>query len=194
MIVGPNQKLRTLQWLILLSDPLSGAHISKTLLYPQSFSYIRYNNPLRPDDLSRTYVLALLYKSKATVNFEQPDLLALCDQSSDANFSLGITGYLYFRKGKFLQYLEGDEHVVNALMEQIEKDERHQVTQVIYDEALSQRRFPTWSMRLLSPDGVQLEDALNGRLDLLKLPSLSSGYTEKIWAAMDKLSELRGSA
>ena len=91
------------------------------------------------------------------MGFERRDLLALCDQSADANFSLGITGYLYFRRGNFLQYLEGDELIVNALMELIKADERHQVTQIIYDNAIAQRRFPSWSMRFISPDGVQLE-------------------------------------
>ena len=125
------------------------------------------------------------------MEFERPDLLALCDQSADANFSLGITGYLYFRRGNFLQYLEGDELIVNALMERIKADERHQVTQIIYDNAIAQRRFPSWSMRFISPDGVQLEDALTGRLDLLKLPHLSKNFPDKIWAAVDKLSKLR---
>lgn len=125
------------------------------------------------------------------MEFERPDLLALCDQSADANFSLGITGYLYFRLGDFLQYLEGDELILNALMERIKKDERHQVTQIIYDTAITQRRFPAWSMRFISPDGVQLEDALNGRLDLLNLPQFSKDFPDKIWAAVDKLSKLR---
>ena len=89
---------------------------------------------------------AILYLSKATVPFDRKDLKELEEKSAANNQSLGLSGYLYFDGGKFLQYLEGEEEQLMPLYEKIQQDTRHSfLCQTVED--IYERRFPEWSMK-----------------------------------------------
>jgi len=136
-------------------------------------------------------MFALIYASKDDVGFEQPDLLELCLKSTQRNKAMGITGYLYFRHGKFFQYLEGDQKDVLTLMDAIRKDTRHTIVSEVHDDTLNQRRFPSWSMRQIHPEGIVFEDAIAIQMSVLTRMGMDSFAKSKIWPSIEKLSQLR---
>ncbi len=136
-------------------------------------------------------MFALLYASIAKTKFDREKLSSLCEQSAASNLKLNVTGYLYYRDGRFFQYLEGEKNAVTNLMDRIREDPRHKVTQIIYDDCIVRRRFPTWSMRYIHLDGVLFEDVVLSHLELLEYSHIITDTQCKVWLAVDKLMELR---
>lgn len=92
---------------------------------------------------------ALVYSSKACVTFTLADLQQLADSAAQRNQADAITGYLYFDKGRFMQYLEGEVAALEDLKARLLRDPRHQILRMVEDEALTERRLPHWHMRWL---------------------------------------------
>lgn len=69
------------------------------------------------------------------------------------NSELGITGILSYRRGYYIQVLEGEARAVDRLFSSIESDMRHENVTVIFDGVIAKRSFPLWSMRLLQSAG-----------------------------------------
>ncbi|MEM9673526.1 MAG: BLUF domain-containing protein [Bacteroidota bacterium] len=96
-------------------------------------------------------MFALTYVSQATAPFSGKQLTGLEAEANQKNQKLGVTGFLNYRKGRFLQYLEGEKDKVIALMSRIEQDERHSVDKVLHLPDVDERRFSNWYMRFLRP-------------------------------------------
>jgi hypothetical protein len=94
-------------------------------------------------------LLRIIYVSRASsrLPLELKDILA---SSRKNNRVLRITGAMGFIDGIYLQYLEGEESVVNTLYKRIEEDSRHSAPKVLDSKAISERAFPGWSMGLLT--------------------------------------------
>lgn len=106
---------------------------------------------------------ALVYRSQQKHRFSQRELNELVAHAAAKNQRLGVTGYLCYRQGLFLQYLEGPAEALEDLMHVISQDPRHEVEMTVWiDEALDDRRFPDWSMRNLTLEGqdIELEDVI----------------------------------
>ena len=91
-------------------------------------------------------MFCLVYISTATELFPARELLELLRQSRDHNASLGITGLLLYRKGIFMQALEGEETAVRALYARIGEDPRHHHVSTLLAVPTTGRQFPQWSM------------------------------------------------
>lgn len=65
------------------------------------------------------------------------------------NEKQGITGILCYGNGQFLQCIEGKKSQVLALQERIFADKRHKNVKVLLLQAISERSFFDWRMRLL---------------------------------------------
>lgn len=89
---------------------------------------------------------ALLYISKSSVDFTPDELNLLSVSSGIKNERLGITGYLYYENGSFLQYIEGEEEPLMELFAAISNDNRHIVRDSVTED-IQNRRFPHWSMK-----------------------------------------------
>lgn len=97
----------------------------------------------------------LIYRSRASAGaLDQDNLLALLDQCVLSNDLLGITGLLLVTDGHFLQVLEGESEAINDLFQRISRDPRHGEVRLIQYDSVAERRFDSWSMRL-----VDLRDA-----------------------------------
>jgi len=70
-------------------------------------------------------------------------LLTQCHQN---NTGKGITGMLLYGNGTFLQTLEGEQALVEALMAKIATDPRHGSINVLKQEAITERQYTEWSM------------------------------------------------
>lgn len=138
---------------------------------------------------------AIVYVSKASIPFDVPDLLELARLASECNSDLGITGYLWFNKGQFIQYIEGEAEALDALMERIKKDDRHQVLNHTTDSEVVTRRFPSWSMRYLREEDfveISLENILADQLLLMRPSAFQmKDWDRQIWGTIESLSSLQ---
>ena len=91
-------------------------------------------------------MFSIVYSSTATTGFETIDLAELLNECRARNRRIGVTGMLLFEHGRFLQALEGPEHMVRDLMGRIERDPRHEDVRTLAEETIPARRFPDWAM------------------------------------------------
>lgn len=89
---------------------------------------------------------SLLYTSTAVSPMTSDDLDALLAQSRDDNADDEISGMLLYRRGRFLQFLEGPEAAVRALLDRIRADPRHTGIRVLLDGYSPVRQLPGWTM------------------------------------------------
>ncbi|MET0297389.1 MAG: BLUF domain-containing protein [Microbacterium sp.] len=97
-------------------------------------------------DVSAAQLYSLVYVSTAVEPFDDPRLEALLEQSRRANARDGITGILLYRRGRFIQFLEGPEGPVRDLVARIGRDPRHTGVRVMIDGHPEARQFEEWTM------------------------------------------------
>lgn len=134
----------------------------------------------------------LLYVSDAEVEFGLEELRALARHASERNAETGITGYLYFEKSRFLQYVEGEREAVDELMPRIEADDRHRVLGTVVDDDLVDRRFPSWSMGRIVPSAVPgVERTLADHVRLMThVANRSPNWERGVWALVEEIARL----
>ncbi|MEM9340730.1 MAG: BLUF domain-containing protein, partial [Bacteroidota bacterium] len=76
----------------------------------------------------------------------------LVQNAATSNLKTGVTGLLFFWKNHFLQYVEGENHHVRALIRRIEKDPRHEVKCLCIQPEMTTRKFKNWNMCLIEKD------------------------------------------
>lgn len=91
-------------------------------------------------------LIQLVYASAATRQLSTEDLDEILDAARRNNGAAGITGMLLYHEGSFLQVLEGDPEVVDALFERIEGDPRHTDAMVLLRAEVEERGFERWRM------------------------------------------------
>lgn len=91
-------------------------------------------------------LISVLYTSDATEPFDDDRLAALLAQSRAANAHRDITGMLLYRRGRFVQVLEGPEGAVRSLLATIEADPRHRGIRILLDLPIERRDFAEWTM------------------------------------------------
>lgn len=89
---------------------------------------------------------SLVYTSFAVTLFDESELEELLTQSRAANAQADITGMLLYRNGRFIQYLEGPELPVRALLARITADPRHADVRVLVDSRPPARQLAEWTM------------------------------------------------
>lgn len=94
-------------------------------------------------------LIQLTYASRCVHALGPADVKDILAASQRNNSRLGVTGALCLNHGIFLQQLEGDRMVVNALYHQILKDPRHRDTAILDLSEIAHRQFTGWSMGLL---------------------------------------------
>lgn len=142
----------------------------------------------------------IVYVSEAKVYFDRLSLDGLAADCAARNFDAGVTGYLYFEKDRFIQYIEGDKETIDSLFDTISRDPRHTVLHHVTDDGFDERRFPSWHMRSLSSMELmqcKVEDFLSEYL--VYLDSLSAGrnggderWRNVVWGMVNRLSSMRG--
>ncbi|WP_103072389.1 BLUF domain-containing protein [Aquimarina sediminis] len=136
----------------------------------------------------------IVYVSEALVDFSADELIALAADASNCNVEYGITGYLYYEKGFFLQYIEGDQDRIDTLMDNIDRDKRHRVHSIESTSGITSRKFPNWHMKQLTRSTLIQINMENVLMDYMthcsKKNSLGSNH-ESIWRMIDKLSGFR---
>jgi Sensors of blue-light using FAD len=91
-------------------------------------------------------MIEIIYASAQSQPFSTKQLTELLEKARKNNQALGVSGLLLYHRGSFLQVLEGDEQVVDALYEKIGHDPRHNRFVVIKRSVVTERSFADWSM------------------------------------------------
>ena len=105
-----------------------------------------------------TTLHSAIYRSRCKGKANWDLVNSILSSSSKNNSSNGITGVLVATETHFLQVLEGEFEALNATLERISRDTRHQEVQMISFAEIEERRFSDWSMH-----GIGLFD-LNSEL------------------------------
>ena len=124
---------------------------------------------------------ALVYLSRALIQFDKINIELLAKTSARKNEQEQISGYLCFKDGLFLQYLEGKNSHLNNLYHRIEADKRHQIIQVIDLGEIARQKFQAWDMRYLDQQELKqfnLEDMLDWII--MDMKKESTAYQETI--------------
>lgn len=124
-------------------------------------------------DSCDTPIYRLLYVSTARHFFSDADLAVLLRQARENNRGHGITGMLIYVEGSFLQYVEGPQKEVEALIARLERDNRHHGLIRLTEGWTRQRIFSDWSMGYCSLH-KHAHHAVRGAVDLARQP-LRSG-------------------
>ncbi|HEY9034951.1 MAG TPA: BLUF domain-containing protein [Pseudomonadales bacterium] len=101
-------------------------------------------------------LIQLIYLSNSTQFDSNDKLQELLKVARRNNSRLGVTGMLLYHEGTFLQVLEGEEAVVDALYARIKQDDRHRACMKVARVSVDAREFGNWSMGFQRPEGSLL--------------------------------------
>lgn len=114
----------------------------------------------------------LIYVSTASAAVAGGDVFDITQRSSLRNPQRGITGFLVFANGLFLQYVEGPPAALDTLLDDLSRDPRHHSIKVLDRRPLRERAFPGWKMkRLQIADHAVLAEDLVAQLRELGIPA-----------------------
>lgn len=93
-----------------------------------------------------TGLYSLVYASTAISPFDDAGLEELLRRSRERNDAKQISGLLLYRRGRFIQFLEGPEAEVRELFAAIERDPRHLTPRILNEGHPDRRQFADWTM------------------------------------------------
>lgn len=108
-----------------------------------------------------------MYISTSKQDMSGQELEAILSVARENNTGLGISGLLLYVERHFLQYLEGEQSVVEELYRHIEKDDRHSGLMRLFAGLYDRRIFTDWSMGFHRLDKDE-QAQLSGAIDLCK--------------------------
>jgi hypothetical protein len=120
----------------------------------------------------------IIYLSSASYLFSTAELQALLEQARVKNARLAITGILLYRDGNFMQLLEGEPAVVEALYQTILRDARHTGSIRVLDGEIAERAFPEWTMAYQDLS-LRTESNLPGFNQFLNTPLTGAEFAQK---------------
>lgn len=92
-------------------------------------------------------MIELIYVSKATKRYNEQELTNMLTQFRSNNTINNITGILLYNgRGTFLQLLEGEQDLIEALYSKIVIDKRHSRANCLNKTTIDKRSFPDWKM------------------------------------------------
>ena len=124
----------------------------------------------------------LVYNSIADPqDIDEADLMGILAASRQHNQLRGITGFLLYHRGEFVQLLEGERDTVRQIyFDYIVRDPRHTNVNLCWDFEIEQRSFRDWSMAFYRPEptmygkDARLDGYIDGGVSALGLSGSSS--------------------
>lgn len=110
-------------------------------------------------------LIQLIYASRACADFHEHDLPGLLKPIRLANARRQLTGMLVYVGGSFVQVLEGEAGMVDAVYGSILRDRRHTHVRQLAREPVVERAFEGWTMGQATIDPVDA-GLLVGQSDL----------------------------
>ena len=90
----------------------------------------------------------IVYLSRAVRRFNDQDLKEIEEEAAANNRRDGLTGLLVYDGTRFLQAIEGSEHLVRQTMKRILSDPRHDAIDIVTDRTVDKAQFGDWAMIL----------------------------------------------
>ncbi len=118
----------------------------------------------------------ILYRSVASDDFRSDDLFKVIEVSARNNPERDVTGFLLYKAGRFLQFIEGPQENLGQLLSQLAKDPRHRDVEVLVDTPASRRCFPRWRMQRIGSD----DQAIAGLTDAMRAAGLDEKFAAEI--------------
>lgn len=118
-------------------------------------------------------LIRLIYASAARTEMSYAELTNILRTAEAHNGQQGITGILCYGGGMFLQALEGERAVVNALYNRIIADPRHEQCEILRYGRIATRRYDQWKMKFVGID----DPATAHRRELVLRHSGTSNFT-----------------
>ncbi len=115
----------------------------------------------------------LIYRSEADATVSDDDLLNILGTARNFNSQNEITGCLLYNERHFVQILEGEFALLNALYERIRDDKRHHSVILLHMKEIESRAFPDWNMAFKSLEDEDMTDIKNA-LGIKKFKELNS--------------------
>ena len=91
-------------------------------------------------------MLQVSYVSQTAQPMQCSELLDLLLQCREYNGENGITGMLLYGNSTFLQVIEGEDGVINSLVNKIEADPRHNQIEMLSRKEINDRDYASWTM------------------------------------------------
>jgi uncharacterized membrane protein (DUF373 family) len=86
------------------------------------------------------------------------DLMDILNNARLNNVCIGVSGMLLYTGTEFIQILEGEEKVVEELLDTIKKDPRHRDFRIIEKKKITTREYAEWTMGFKRIDRDDLRD------------------------------------
>jgi hypothetical protein len=99
-------------------------------------------------------LVRLIYASESAGPIKLDTVAGILSKAIVNNTRLGITGFLCFGDGYFLQVLEGDAPRVNDRFSKIIRDRRHRKVELLEFRRVRDRQFSCWAMGDACLDGL----------------------------------------
>jgi hypothetical protein len=115
-------------------------------------------------------LISLIYASRSTESFHEHEIPDLLQQVRIANAKQEFTGMLLYICGSFLQVLEGQPEMIDAVFSKILGDKRHTEVTPIAREAIPERAFEGWTMMHKTLDPVEAGELI-GEIDYFISPT-----------------------
>nr|WP_272909739.1 BLUF domain-containing protein [Acinetobacter nectaris] len=122
--------------------------------------------------VSRVKLHALCYCSVRRGSHENllDEIHDILEVAKKFNKKHNITGVLYYSEGRFFQYIEGLERVIEDLFDHIAVDPRHHYVHYFGTNLIYERRFSGWSMKYVQKNSrVELFFKNRGEKTLMSL-------------------------
>jgi hypothetical protein len=88
----------------------------------------------------------LVYVSNRKPICTEQEIEKILASGKKNNPALNITGILLYSDTKFIQLVEGEYKVINALYDKIKTDPRHDQARLISMGPIQEKSFPSWHM------------------------------------------------
>ena len=105
-------------------------------------------------DASPDKLISKAYLSRAVEPFETAALEALLTSCKHTNGQEQVTGALLYHGGYFMQLIEGFDEAVERTYARVVSDSRHEIISVLFEDHISARFFPDWSMGFGTSEGA----------------------------------------
>ena len=96
-------------------------------------------------------MIRITYTSEAASILTSDEVFRIIETSAKNNMRDDLTGFLVFSGNRFFQYVEGPEDAIDALLEKLEDDRRHDSIRILDRAEIEERVFPRWKMKRLMP-------------------------------------------
>ena len=107
------------------------------------------------------YIVYYSFSQSEISSSELKQLLGRAREWNDSHEITGLLVYRYnkkFKRGNFLQIIEGPKKSISATWDRIAADNRHHTITVLEDGSFEDRNFSNWSMGMKNLNTEELED------------------------------------